>query len=149
MRDYSVTLVAVSALSCAVAMLLRGTGPEKYAKVAMGFVLLYAAVSPLPELIENAALSIENFDAPDYDDAFGDTLEESMALGIEAALGEKFGLEGNDISVRLSGVTREPLGAEHIYVILSGDALTADHRRIKAFVDEMGLGECEVRFDFG
>lgn len=149
MREYSVTLISVCALCCTVGILLRGKRCEKYARCAMGLLLLYALISPLPKLIENVAFDIKDFDVPSYSDAFGDALEESIARGIEEALAEEFELDGELLRVELSGLTREPLGAERIYVILSGGAVTADHRRIKAFVEKMGLGECEVRLDFG
>jgi hypothetical protein len=39
--------------------------------------------------------------------------------------------------------------AEHIEIILSGAAVTADYRMVESFVNKMEIGETRVEISFG
>lgn len=66
MRDYMIALGTVMMLTALSNMLLPEGSIKKFATLAMGFMLICAVTSPLPNLIKEVNLDAESFE---YDEA--------------------------------------------------------------------------------
>ena len=150
MKEYALGLLCVCALSAFVRLATDGGRHSRAATVAMGAVFVYAVVTPLPALVRDVGDGFSDLaGSADYEDMFGEELARSLGEGIRLAVCEEFMLEGEYVSVEVSGVAADPLRAEHIKVKLRGTLTGADHRRIREYVSGMGFGECEVVYDYG
>lgn len=149
MSEYALTLTGVCMLSSAVGILLSESGFEKCAEAVMGIILLYAILSPIPALVREVDYDFEGYPQIEYNDAFADTLESGTAEGIRLALCEKFDLRSDEVEVATEIAGADPLSFEKITVVLKGAAALSDYRRIREFVENMELGRCEVRIEYG
>ena len=64
-------------------------------------------------------------------------------------MASEYNLSEGDIKVFVFDFDFEKMRAGKISIILSGKAASADFRSIENFISESGLGECEVKIDFG
>ncbi len=152
MKEYLIAVVLISAMVSLASHFLAGTDAARYGRLALSVVLLFAVLSPLTSLVhtlpELPSLSVppaEEGDTPLYEAR----AEAAFCEGIRAAVCEKFLLDASALSVRAEGFDITAMRAERIRILLSGNAILADSFAIAAFVQEQGLGECEVEIEIG
>lgn len=161
MKNYIITLIVVSAFSGIVHILApesSGDQLRKQIKLVTSLCVLCIAIVPLTGLLRE--LDGANFDFLSkytdreelegrYEDIFKDNLgaytAQSVANGSEKLLGERFGLDGGDISVRVSVSELEgELFVDRVIVVLHRGALMTDPREIADYIENLLDCECEI-----
>ena len=145
MREYLITVLALSAAAAICAQITYKSGEGSY-RLAAGILVAYAILSPIPDMINS--FSIEDF-MPSESVQIGDseayeTAKEAFCLGIERAVCEEFSISEENISVFVSGFDLALMRCEKITVFLSGKGMFTDFERIKRFVGGLGYGECTL-----
>ena len=132
-------------------MLTYGSG--KTESIVVGLITLYVIVAPIAsqigdfsltewiESIENSAEQIE----PEQESA----IEEAFGEGIVLAVSEKFGIDKENIRIKLQGFDHQTMKAEKIKITLSGVGVFSDYKAVKKYVDGLNLGECDVEIEIG
>ena len=150
-----VSVVIVSSLVALSGYFSYGSSENRTAKAAMAIIVLYTVSAPIVSAVrELSDISLDSVvDTEDFgnigDTELAETAEDAFCDGIKSAIAERYGLERRQIRVRVSGFDFEKMRAERITVVLSGGAALGDHRAIAEYITESGLGECEVKLDFG
>lgn len=152
MKEYLIAVVLITALVALCSHFLSGTDAAGYGRLSLGIVLLWAVLSPLvsllsalPALPSLPELSVPETDTPLYEQYAEEGFCEGLALAVE----ERFGISAEQISVRAEGFDVMKMRAQRIYILLRGKAVFADSAAIAAFVEDEGLGECEVEIEIG
>ena len=152
MKGYLISVVLITAMVALASHLLSGTEAARYGKLSLGIVLLWAVLSPLvsvlthpPSLPPLPDLPAEDTDAPLY----AVYAEEGFCKGIADAVSERFSIPAEGICVRVDGFDAMKMTAEHIHILLRGKAVFADGTAIAAFLEDEGLGKCEVEIEIG
>lgn len=127
---------------------------QRTQRAASLVLLLYFVSMPIASFI--GGLSSGEFSIPSYDEsevadggAFYDTAKDAFSEGIARLLEEKYSIKGEDVSVSVYGFSLKEMKAEKIKILLFGGAVTKDWRGIEEYINESGLGECEVRVRIG
>ena len=113
-------------------------------RAAMSLILVMAILSPLPSLIEKIGgeLDFSEIEGSGEDirlSAFGD--------GIREYISSEFDLDSDEVAVEIVGFDKEEMKCEKILITLSGRAALADYKRVERLIDELGLGEAEVKIE--
>ena len=122
-------------------------------RAALGIILLYVVLSPIAN--EFGKLDLDSFDIGsltegiDSDLGYSEVTEGAICDGICLAIASEFSLSDEDIIVRIFNFDFEKMRGDTVRVILLGRAALADNKAIKKFVDEMGVGECEIEIRLG
>lgn len=152
MKAYLISVVLISALVSLCSHFLGEAGGQRFGRLAVGIVLLWAVISPLTSLsIALPALPPISLPPAEGEDAplFEKRAEEAFCEGIRAAVCEKFSMKGECVSVRVEDFSVEKMRAGRILILLKGEEIFRDSFAIAAFVEGEGLGECEVEIEFG
>jgi hypothetical protein len=147
MKEYFAVLFVGAAVLSVIRFL--GFKSSNIERLALGVICLYLIIAPIGRLGDfsfDDMLHIPEFEVDSGADAI---LEDAVSRGVKSAVTSEFGIRGEDISVRLFGFERETMTAEHIEIILSGAAVTADYRMVESFVNKMEIGETRVEISFG
>ena len=83
------------------------------------------------------------------DEGYSEIGEAALCDGICRAISEEFSLSENDVFVRVQDFDFVKMKGETVSVLLSGKAAFCDSRAVKKFVDEMGVGKCEIEISIG
>ena len=150
---YVISVVFASVLVALGGYISYGSA-SRTVKAATYIILLYVITTPIISLLSGFEdISLDggfDFDDVVYDDeSFSETACEAFTEGICALVASEYKLSGDDIAVYVFDFDFEKMRAGKIRIILSGRAVSADFRSIENFVAESGLGECEVKIDFG
>ena len=113
-------------------------------RAAMSLILVMAIISPLPSLVEKIGgeLDFSEIEGSGEDirlSAFGD--------GIREYISSEFDLDSDEVAVEIVGFDKEEMKCEKILITLSGRAALADYKRVERLIDELGLGEAEVKIE--
>ncbi len=149
MTEYFTALISVSALiSIAAALSYKDMGESRALRAAFAVILLYVTVMPLLGALSNFDADDFKFGTEDYDfggeNAAGELTREAFERGVRLYICQEFSLDGDDVSVTVSGFDPIAVRAEKISVRLSGRAAFADFRAIKARLSKNGFDNCEV-----
>lgn len=153
MREYLLSVAAVSVV-CAACTLISYKGVnDKGTKIALSILLLYSAATPAIAFV--SGFSDLTLDAPETelpDASLEDSLyytaaRDAYAEGISRFVCDEFSLESACVAVQVYGFDLQRMRSEKIKIFLSGRAISADTRRIKAAVEGLQLGECEVELE--
>ena len=151
MREYLISVFVICFLTGVLGRVSFSGG--EFEKTALLIITLFVIASPLTGLIGNFSLDSVLPPEGEYDgmldEGYVEIAEQAFSDGIKRAIEEKFLLESDGVRVRVFGFDFNNMRAESIKVILSGKAATADYRRIKAYVDSLDVGECEVNIEIG
>ena len=144
MREY---LFAVAGLAVVLDFLALISN-EKYKKIteaALSIILTLAVVLPLPGLIKDFGelINIEE----NGGEVSSELYQLSFEDGIREYLADKFALSKNDIEVEAIGFLPERMTAERILITLRGSAVLADNKRIRSAVNDLEIGEAEVKIE--
>ena len=122
-------------------------------RCALGVILLYVVLSPVAQIIgelDRDEFDLESFSAGiEADDGYSEVTEAAICDGICHAVSSEFSFPDDEISVRLYGFDFGQMRAEKIRVLLSGRAALSDNKAVKEYIDEMGVGECEIEIRLG
>ena len=151
MKEYLVCVVLISALASLCSHFFGEAGSARFGRLAVGTVLLYAVLSPLASLsvslpeLPSITPPAEGEETPLYEAR----AQAAFCEGIRETLCERFGISEECISVRSEGFSVTEMRAERVCVLLSGKGIFLNSLAVAAFVEEAGLGECEVEIEIG
>lgn len=151
MNEYAVALVSVAMIAAVSSFVSYDGGEDKGRKFAVSAILLYTALCPLAAMI--GALGDLEFPElpPSYDvgsGAYGEISEEAFTIGIEKLISERFDIPEDDVSVSTVGFDVKKMKADYIYVRISAAESGVDYRSVGSYIEEAGLGICEVTYSF-
>ena len=154
MSTYFVSVFAIS-VCVGVLELISYNRNSAAERAALGIIFLYVVLSPLADAAWNfelGDLSADNI----ADNIIGETeadveyeaaAEEAFSEGIRRAVADKFSLPRESITVRIYGFEFSKMRCERIFLLLCGRAAFADNKAVEKYVNEMGLGECDVEIE--
>ncbi len=120
-------------------------------RLALALLLAYAVLSPLEGLSLSAGgrFPIQTPDFSDESAAYEQTSQIAFEEGIARAVSEEFSIKEEYVKVSAEGFLFKEMKAERIRVTLSVKALAADPKRVEAYINSYGIGECEVCYEIG
>lgn len=122
----------------------------RQSRFALGIILLASLVSPLVSVVRGIGSIDFTYTGEDYSAiSVEKTVEEAFVCGISLAIGEKFGIKEEDLSVEALGFDSERVRAESLLVTLSGRAAVKNYREIESYVESLGVGKCILEVQFG
>ncbi len=114
-------------------------------RAAMSLILVMAILSPLPALVEKMRGEL---DFSEMEEFVGEDIRlTSFTEGIAEYIALEFDLSRDDIAVETVGFDPVEMRAERILITLSGKAAFADYKRVESEIDQLGLGEAEVKIE--
>ncbi len=150
MREYfaSVT-VTVSIVVALFALAFRGRRDISM-KMAFGILITYTVLTPLTAFTDSE-MKFPEISLPSYDfsEDYIDVCERAFVDGIKRLISDRYGIDGDEISVSVFGFSFENMSADRISVLLSGRAALSDRYAIEDFITKEGLGRCEVEIRIG
>lgn len=156
MTEYLYGLIAIGAVTFIAGLISYGGECDRTIKGALGVVLLSFIISPILTLFGSLSdidfggiFDYSDEDIKIEDSLYYKTAEESFCVGIERLLSEELNIPSDDIEVYTEGFSLGEMRAKRITIILSGSGVYADYRRVINTIEREGLGECEVRLEFG
>lgn len=128
--------------------ILELSSAERYrglTRAAMSLILVMAILTPLPSLVEKMRGEL---DFTEIEESVGEDIRLSaFTEGIAEYIALEFDLSCDDISVEAIGFDSEKMRAEKILITLSGKAALANYKVVEAAIDQLGLGEAEVKIE--
>lgn len=154
MTEYLGFLVAASAVISFGSLLARDGGEAGGIKLAMGIMLLSVSVLPIASVVVDTVSAggeiFSDVEFPNTENSeYQKTAEQAFCDGIKKLVKEEFTVAENELDVAVFGFDVTKMRAEKIKIILSGSAVHSDFRSLRARIEELGLGECEVELDVG
>lgn len=154
MGEFFVSISLISLILGALSFLSYPSGHERSVKCAIMILLLYSVIlcggSLALSLGDGEAWHpIGEVETGIYGDEYERLSRESFSSGIKRALGEKFGIADECVMVYVEGFDSSLMRAKKIEITLTGVGVAADFRGIENYIEENGLGECEVKIYAG
>ena len=156
MSEYLCGLIIIGGVVAVSGLICYGGECDRTVKGALGVVLLSFIISPILTLFGSVSDidfgGIFDYNGEDIsieDSLYYKTAEESFRVGIERLLIEELDISGDEIEAYTEGFSLAEMRADRITIILSGSGVYADYRRVINIIESEGLGECEVRLEFG
>ena len=113
-------------------------------RAAMSLILVMAILSPLPSLVEKIGGELE---FSEIEGSGEDIRLSAFGEGIREYISSEFDLDSDEVAVEIVGFDKEEMKCEKILITLSGRAALADYKRVERLIDELGLGEAEVKIE--
>lgn len=113
-------------------------------RAAMSLILVMAILSPLPSLVEKIGGEL---DFSEIEGSGEDIRLSAFAEGVREYISSEFNLDSDEVAVEIVGFDQEEMKCEKILITLSGRAALADYKRVERLIDELGLGEAEVKIE--
>jgi hypothetical protein len=152
MSTYFVSVFAIS-VCVGVLELISYNRNSAAERAALGIIFLYVVLSPLADAAWNFELGDLSADKiigeTEADVEYEAAAEEAFSEGIRRAVADKFSLPRESITVRIYGFEFSKMRCERIFLLLCGRAAFADNKAVEKYVNEMGLGECDVEIEIG
>ena len=164
MNDYIITLIG-TVLVCSLAAMLapEESGMLGYVKLAAGLCVLCVAIAPLTSFIREATelsigegfLDIESGENGKFGEIYEGSIlgasEESASLGLRAMICRDFGLDSDEVEVRvhLSDTGKEYKAQSVTVALVGGKAIFTDPHEIIAYVTETLGCNCEIIYGEG
>lgn len=150
MSEYFTTVVLVSALVALFELFSYSGGEDKGERLAISVIMIYLIISPFVPIVE----SLKETDISDFFEegaalsggAYIEVGEDAFREGIAKLLSEKWGLSENQTVVTVTGFDFNTMKAEYIIITLLSKGATVDFHEIEAYIEEAGLGLCEVKY---
>lgn len=151
LSEYFLTVVGVSALVAVFELFSYSGGEdagERLAVSAIMICLIAAPVIPLAESLHELDFSeiFEGGGEAFEDGAYIEVGEEAFKEGVAKLLKEKWGLDGDESVVTVVGFDFDTMSAERIIITLLSKGASVDFHEIEAYIEEAGLGMCEVKY---
>ena len=125
---------------------------NKAQRAALGIIFLYVVLAPVAENLKSVGDATVDFEgiADEYgDEGYEQIGETALSNGIRRAIAEKFSVSEGDVSVILRNFDFNEMKSDSVSVILTGKAVFSDSIAIKKFVNDLGVGKCEVEISIG
>ena len=113
-------------------------------RAAMSLILVMAILSPLPSLVEKIWGEL---DFSEIEGSGEDIRLSAFGEGVREYISSEFDLDSDEVAVEIVGFDKEEMKCEKILITLSGRAALADYKRVERLIDELGLGEAEVKIE--
>ena len=156
MADYIISVVVLCGVLGLVGYLAYPSVSERTLRFASSVLIIYTVILPALSFVSGLGTEIsdiiENIREESSlrgDEDYVTVAEEAICQGIREAIASKFNMSAENIEVKISGFDFESMRAEHIRVLLKGSSVIGDYRKIEEYTESLGLGECEVKIDFG
>ena len=156
MADYIISVVVLCGVVGLVGYFAYPSVSERTLRFAASVLIIYTVIVPALSFVSDLGTDIsdivENIRQESSLRGDGDYLsvaEEAICQGIREAISSKFNMAPENIEVSISGLDFESMRAERIRVLLRGSSALGDYRKIEEYTESLGLGECEVKIDFG
>lgn len=128
--------------------ILEHFSAEKYkglTRAAMSLILVMAILSPLPTLVEKMRGEL---DFSEMEESMGEDIRlTAFTEGIAEYIAFEFELSRDEIAVEAIGFDPKGMRAEKILITLSGKAALANYKRVEGEINQLGLGEAEVKIE--
>lgn len=153
LAEYAASLVSLAALAALAGLVSYSGGEDRGHRFAISVILLYAAIVPLVPLVSELSnidfSDITGSELPELSGgAYLEKSEEAFEEGIRRLVSEKWGVDETKIIVSVSGFDFETMTARKIKITLLGKGVGIDFREVKKYIENNGLGECEVGYAF-
>ncbi len=152
MSEYMSSLFITCAVISVCSMLSYRERRDFSTRFAFGTLIIYVALLPIVKFVSfgGGELSFDlEFDVGDYSEDYKSVAEEAFCEGVGRLISEKYGLKREAVFVLAEGFDFESMSAEKIRVILSDTAAFADYKGIEKYINEQGLGRCNVEIEIG
>ena len=150
MGEFFVGIITVSLVISILNFISFKSKGDKTTRAAMGIILTWvvavSAFSGLSRLRDVDFDSLTNVEIGQiYGDEYKKEAEKAFSEGIKRLLLEKYGIKKEESEVVLLNFDFETMRAEKINITLLGKGAISDFRSIENYVEQMELGECEVK----
>lgn len=155
MADYLARVVVMTVFLGVISYLSYPGSSERALRIASSVLIIYTVALPVLSLAQDFAG--ENFSGEISDIADGgfDTGEETyievaenaFKTGIKEMLNSKYGIKKDNMRVYVFDLDFKNMRAGKIKIVLTGNAAFADWRGIMQYINESGLGKCEVEIE--
>lgn len=125
-----------------------GTGAERF---AIALILLCAVATPLVKAAESPNLLLPEVDTDSLTNGYSEVARSAMEEGVAMALAEKFGLQAENITARVTKMDQQTLKVHNVKITLRGSAALIRVEEIKKYVGEifgMDAEGCDVEIEF-
>lgn len=129
------------------------SGSDRFHKFAVGAILFSASLTPLFSFVsELSRIDISDISGEVSGDYSGGEFEavgkEAFELGIKKLVAEREGIPEDSVFVIAEGFSVSEMKAELIKITLIKEGLGVDYRALEAYIENSGLGVCEVKYGF-
>ena len=156
MREYLVTLLAVSAVTAILGILPGEEGMRRTVSFALSATVLAAVVLPLPTLLrdlpEDYAGILDRLEADRLsgDDYLREETLSAVGEGIRRHISEKYALSEGELSVTAEGdIVDGTVILRRVVLTVGGAAAAADLPAIGKYIKKNTGAECEVIYREG
>lgn len=156
MREYLVTLLAVSAVTAILGILPGEEGMRRTVSFALSATVLAAVVLPLPTLLrdlpEDYAGILDRLEADRLsgDDYLREETLSAVGEGIRRHISEKYALSEGELSVTAEGdIVDGTVILRRVVLTVGGAAAAADLPAIVKYIKKNTGAECEVIYREG
>ncbi len=145
MQASMVTVFAVCAVLSLLSLLRAPSEVARTERFAFGILLAASLIAPLSSMIAEVKAwdlspkEVVSADNPLYEQVMSDAFKD----GIAQAVCREFSLPASCVRVTVKDFDAQTMTG-HVTVSLTGAAATADHKAVKRFLENEGLGACDV-----
>ena len=158
MREYLMTLIAVSLFSGIVGMISPEGDLKKYVRLLCTLCLLCAMIGPVLTLFADSAFSAEDWleevekEEINYEEIYNNALisgeEAQAAETIQNSILQTFSLPSGSLEVSVKSKSKNDTDSPlDVTVILRDEAIFADPKKILAHIEKMGDGRCVIVYE--
>lgn len=153
MGSYLVSVVVMTAFIGLISYLSYPGASERAIKVVSSILIIYTVCIPVVSFAGN--MRGEDFFGEVFDgevdlgdETYMEVTENAFKRGIAEMISSKYGINKENIKVYVYELDFERMAAGKIKIILTGKSALFDWRVIEQYINESGLGKCEVLIDF-
>lgn len=155
MADYLASVVVMTVFLGIISYLSYPGSSERALKIASSVLIIYTVALPILSLAGDFAGGNFSGEISDIveggidagDETYIEVTENAFRAGIKEMLNSKYGIKKEDITVYVFDFDFENMRAGKIKIILTKNAAFADWRGIEQYINESGLGKCEVEIE--
>lgn len=149
MGEYLISLISVGALSGIASLVSYGKEQTRTEKFAVAVILVFSVISPLVSLVSDfEGFDFSDFEAPELEggSSYGEAGREAFELGIKRLVASEWGIEEGKILVAAENFDFNTMTAGKIRITLLGKAAGVDYKEVEKYIEDAGLGACEVSY---
>ena len=158
MREYLMTLIAVSLFSGIVGMISPEGDLKKYVRLLCTLCLLCAMIGPVLTFFADSAFSAEDWleevekEEINYEEIYNNALisgeEAQAAETIQNSILQTFSLPSGSLEVSVKSKSKNDTDSPlDVTVILRDEAIFADPKKILAHIEKMGDCRCVIVYE--
>lgn len=155
MADYLTSVVVMTVFLGVISYLSYPGSSERALKIASSILIIYTVALPILSLAQDFSEGDFFGEISDIveggidagDETYIEVTENAFKTGIKEMLNSKYGIKKENIKVAVFDLDFENMRAGKIKIILTKNAAFADWRGIEQYINESGLGKCEVEIE--